>query len=379
MISFRFMNKDVEHGQKRLARQIAHDLRSVISAWQGLELSVEEIGVQRFELHQTALARMQKIVANLSESQYEMKADDIANLFSFLKYDLGLKVRSGACSYFCQFRARELKNVLQTLEHSEEVSLSSSANEVQLDFYDQSERELKSLRFQKSAAPAWHVDKIILKKGQRLISLDDDQFFQQKLKTRYDHLDWNLRQSLQDFSISKRGEFIHLIDYDFGEKVNGLDFIVANNLKDCAYLVTNMDQDPELLAACLKHGISLISKSLILDELFTIDYEKDDQKIVLIDDDSLIHSLWKSRALKSGVDLSCFSSIEEFLKKSDEFSKDTQIFVDSDLGSEVRGEVAAKKIFDLGFTQLKLCSGYVYDDEELPHYILEACAKRPPF
>lgn len=47
---------------------------------------------------------------------------------------------------------------------------------------------------------------------------------------------------------------------------------------------------------------------------------------VLIDDDKLIHLGWVHKAGKTGVELRCFYSVEEFLAVYKEFDLDTNIY-----------------------------------------------------
>jgi hypothetical protein len=79
---------------------------------------------------------------------------------------------------------------------------------------------------------------------------------------------------------------------------------------------------------------------------------------VLIDDDKLIHLGWEHKAKKAGVELRCFYSVDEFLGVYKEFDLDTDIYIDSDLKQKEKGEIGARRIFELGFRNLYLVTGY---------------------
>jgi FixJ family two-component response regulator len=103
--------------------------------------------------------------------------------------------------------------------------------------------------------------------------------------------------------------------------------------------------------------------------------------IVLIDDDHLIQLGWKFAAKQAGLTISCFSSIELFCKEHEKFPLSSIIYVDSNLGENIKGEVESKKIFELGFSQIYITTGYSPDDisaGRIP-WIKGVISKDPPF
>lgn len=103
------------------------------------------------------------------------------------------------------------------------------------------------------------------------------------------------------------------------------------------------------------------------------------KKCVLIDDDLLIHKLWSMEAEKKNVYLFKFFSVDEFIKDSSKIEKDIEIFLDSNLGEHVKGEVEAEKIYNLGFENIYLVTGKDVEDIELRTWIKEIRGKRPLF
>lgn len=102
---------------------------------------------------------------------------------------------------------------------------------------------------------------------------------------------------------------------------------------------------------------------------------------ILIDNDSLIHMVWKLEAKKQDVNLKCFSSVSHFLEMnaSEKFSYDVDIYIDSDLGDGIKGEVISKELFDMGFQNLYLVTGYPKDEIEKPSWIIDIFGKHPRF
>ena len=100
---------------------------------------------------------------------------------------------------------------------------------------------------------------------------------------------------------------------------------------------------------------------------------------ILIDDDKLIHLAWSMAAQKAGIKLECFFAISSFLKNEEDYSRDCIIYIDSDLGDGLKGEVLSEKLFQLGFKRLYLATGYKSQDFTKPSWILDVLGKRPVF
>lgn len=82
-----------------------------------------------------------------------------------------------------------------------------------------------------------------------------------------------------------------------------------------------------------------------------------DTHYVLIDDDEITHFNWKQSAKKNGVNLSTFFSPQDFYKNSSDFSQETIVCIDSNLGGSIKGEEEAERIHNLGFTKINLITG----------------------
>jgi FixJ family two-component response regulator len=100
---------------------------------------------------------------------------------------------------------------------------------------------------------------------------------------------------------------------------------------------------------------------------------------ILIDDDKLMHLSWSMAAKKEGIDLTCFFSMNSFLEVEIDFSRDCTIYIDSDLGVGLKGEVLSEKLYHKGFLKLYLATGYKSKDFEKPSWIIDVIGKRPHF
>lgn len=178
-------------------------------------------------------------------------------------------------------------------------------------------------------------------------------------------------KSSDEFELWVRGinksDFSFLFDLELlGSKMNGLELIEKFNLEGLSTLVTSHYDDLPVQDKAQKLGVKIIPKdsaSNIAIDLSPVA----SKKMVLIDDDNFVHMSWGMGADKEQVDLATYFTIDDFLKDAEKFSKDTAIYIDSNLKDGVKGEIESKKIFDLGFENLMLASGM--DFSQLPFWI----------
>jgi hypothetical protein len=97
----------------------------------------------------------------------------------------------------------------------------------------------------------------------------------------------------------------------------------------------------------------------------------------VIDDDKLVRLNWSSFCEKKGIPFREFSSVDSFLASADSIPKDAKIYIDSNLGDDIKGEIESEKIFNLGFKNLYLATGYGKEFIQKPDWILEVYSKSP--
>lgn len=111
---------------------------------------------------------------------------------------------------------------------------------------------------------------------------------------------------------------------------------------------------------------------------FTLPLLSGSQTYAVIDDDKFIRQAWEIAATKRDIKLFTFPSINFFLENSHTIPKNTQIFVDSDLGDE-KGELDSQKIFNIGFKTIFLATSF--DDIDISKFpwLTGISSKLPPF
>lgn len=100
---------------------------------------------------------------------------------------------------------------------------------------------------------------------------------------------------------------------------------------------------------------------------------------VLIDDDHLVHTVWKVAASANGKTLGAFSTPREFLAIVGRLDKTTPIYVDSKPGGGIRREDFAKDLHAQGFRNLYLATGRQPDSLPPMPWIKEIVGKKAPW
>jgi signal transduction histidine kinase len=85
---------------------------------------------------------------------------------------------------------------------------------------------------------------------------------------------------------------------------------------------------------------------------------------IFIDDSKYLTDAWQAQASLNEKKLVVFNSIEDAERYIHLFPKATPIYIDSDLGVDIKGEDLAKIFYDKGFSSLYLCTGR--DETEFP-------------
>lgn len=99
---------------------------------------------------------------------------------------------------------------------------------------------------------------------------------------------------------------------------------------------------------------------------------------VLLDDDLLVQQAWAYRAQSGSKKLLLFSTVEQFSEILPDLAKSTTIFIDSSLGKGVKGEDFAKQLYEMGFRELYLSTGYAASQFPPMPWIKGVIGKEPP-
>lgn len=217
--------------------------------------------------------------------------------------------------------------------------------------------------------PAWFVSQLELAPHSAVIVLDDDTTVHQIWQGRFDTL--GVRKAGIDVLHFSRAEelrmwlrsnpaasAVFLLDYELrGAPETGLTLAEELKLGGNAILVTSRFEEKLILDECLRLNVRMIPKGLagFVPIAHPLSQRPD---AVLIDDDHLVHTVWKVAARTNGKALDAFSTPREFLASVGRLDKSTPIYVDSKLGEGVRGEEFAKELHEQGFKNLYLATGH---------------------
>ena len=247
-----------------------------------------------------------------------------------------------------------------------------------------------TIRLPIAPAASWFPLKISLPKNAEVIILDDDKAIHALWDMRFktilhdeDHITVQhfyapepLMQHPLDRPIST---IFGLIDYELMNKnITGIDVIKQLHLEKTAILVTSRYENVKVREEASTLGIKILPKSFAP----YIDIEilpSETQEIVFIDDDEALTSLWQLAGKTSNKQVHVFNRSSDFTKMIHTFKKDTPIYIDSSLAESIRGEDFAKELYDQGFSELYLATGYDADHFKPMPWIKKIVGKNPPF
>ena len=101
--------------------------------------------------------------------------------------------------------------------------------------------------------------------------------------------------------------------------------------------------------------------------------------MVLIDDDEVIRAVWELAAEESGKIINTYKNPNDFISDMHHYNKNTTIYINSELKSDLPGEVYAKNFYEEGFREIHLASGYQAEKFSQMPWIKSVIGKQPPF
>jgi signal transduction histidine kinase len=235
--------------------------------------------------------------------------------------------------------------------------------------------------------PKWLQTEINFKNIMNIIVVDDDLTIHQIWDSRFSKINKDLQLRIHHFSSTDalKAELhninldnsIFLFDFEFiNSKISGLDFIEEEKIQINSILVTSRFDQSDILEKVIKLGIKIIPKNFT--QLIPLIYsnEEKNREVILIDDDKFIRIGWKNEAQRKGFQFKSYQSIHDFLLSPPE-NKNAHIFIDSHLGEGIKGEVVSEEIYQMGFKNLFLTTGY--DQINLPYFIKSKFSKEFPY
>ncbi len=244
------------------------------------------------------------------------------------------------------------------------------------------------LRLPRSSAPSWFVSEIVISHDQPIAILDDDQSVHNAWDQRLTQVSRELNihhffntTALKEWYQTQKTPVQILSDYELlGEPNTGLDALETLNIAQRGILVTSHYENPDIINRCQAAGIRLLPKNLLAHVPIklkqptkpTLQYDA-----ILIDDDETLRMSWAFVAQLKHKKLLTLESKHAFEAIIDQITKDTLIYIDSELGDH-KGEVYAKTLFERGFTNLYLATGHPASHfSEMP-WIKGIAGKEPP-
>jgi hypothetical protein len=217
------------------------------------------------------------------------------------------------------------------------------------------------------------VPELIIKEGATVVVLDDDSSIHQIWTGRFEKLlnpsygielkHFSTAQELIDWTKSQTdlNQSLYLIDFELiGDSKTGLDVIEDLGIGKASILVTSRFEEDQIRIRCQKAGVRFIPKGLaafvpIVLSKKTVTLST---QAVLIDDSPLNRMSWELYAKRSGINLMTFATSDEMLNVVSQLDLATPLFFDSELAEGKRGEIEAKKFYDLGFHSIYLTTGH---------------------
>jgi len=229
--------------------------------------------------------------------------------------------------------------------------------------------------------PQWLCRSIDLRGKKTIVVLDDDVSVIEAWKTKFRDINKIIQITYFSnpvhfkFDAININETLFIVDHDFNDSsIKGLDFIKNHSLIHSAILCTSYFNDPEVQKGLLSLGSKLLPKHLmatvniIVDPTIKSEQLNSGFKIVLIDDDDLVHYAWGIGAQNTNVTLDCFYSYDEFKRKS--YPINTPLFIDKNLKKECGLKISEKLVEEMGFSRIYLATGERISRHEVPKSII---------
>ena len=233
------------------------------------------------------------------------------------------------------------------------------------------------IKLPKAEAPDGFVSVLELVSGRPIVVLDDDAAIHQVWQGRFD----SARVKEHDIDVihfsepdklrewvkvdpAKAKNAVCLFDYELlGFKETGLSLAEELGLCGKTILVTSRCEEDRIIEECKRLKIRMIPKGLAdfvpIQIADRVERAGETKKLaVLIDDDALVRMNWEDAAAAAGIELKMFKEPGGFLSSLESFPKNTAIYIDSELGNDIKGENIAVDLRGKGFTNITLETGH---------------------
>ncbi|MFN3454782.1 MAG: sensor histidine kinase [Pseudobdellovibrio sp.] len=254
-----------------------------------------------------------------------------------------------------------------------------------------------------SKTPDWFATEVNLVNKTMLVSLDDDTSIHQiwsgrlqslGLSDKIQHIRFQSYELFENYinqNIDKLSQMQMLVDYELlNQSKTGLDVIEDLVLEKYAILVTSRYEESQIQERARKLNLKILPKALsgsvpflyakseIQSPNVSNINETDSYDWVLLDDDELVHMTWKFEAKNKNKKLISFKTVNELNSQKTAINKNSKIYIDSNLGNGVKGEEIAKALYDEGYAQIYLATGYQAESFQHLKFLKGVVGKDPP-
>lgn len=244
-----------------------------------------------------------------------------------------------------------------------------------------------TMTFVKSIPPKWFVTELILEDNSTIVSLDDDQaihnLWAERLsaaKGQGHHYDFRNFTSGEELLSENPKAHVYLIDYELlNQKFNGLEVIEKLGVAHQSILVTSRYEEKPIFEKCAQLGIKLIPKNMAAFVPIQFSKAKKKYDVVLLDDDELPQMCWRIKAAELNKSFLGFTSSDGLKQALPEISNESVFYIDSNLGKNIKGENVAKELFEKGYKNLYLTTGYEPSDFTHVTWVKAVIGKEPTF
>lgn len=246
-----------------------------------------------------------------------------------------------------------------------------------------------TLKLRHGETPQWFPKKIVLMNSSTVVIVDDDKSM---------HYLWNSHFSnniSKDGNINfynhtdpkglitwcqnntKRDNTLFLVDYEFANSnLDGIELIKMLGIEKQSILVTSRFDEAEIQTSCQKENIRLLSKTVA--SYIPIEVIEQLPDLVLLDDCDSLTTAWEMQGRIAGKKIATFNRVSDFLIALAAIDKETPIYIDSDLQEDQKGEEVAKCVFEQGYKNIYLSTGYQSKKSVKLPWIKEVVGKEPP-
>ncbi|GHU18626.1 hypothetical protein FACS189472_07230 [Alphaproteobacteria bacterium] len=238
-----------------------------------------------------------------------------------------------------------------------------------------------TLIFPEVEPPVWVAGQIVLRKGETVVVLDDDQsihsVWENRLKDYFGDITVKYftqgNEAIDYINSSKqKNKILLLTDYELrNQSINGIDVIERTNMQKQSILVTsiytyrieNFSEKAKFLKMVSKLYMNEIP--IVMEE----DRKTGKADIVFVDDSEAYTQTISDFLDNKGIKAHTYNSPDAFLKNLSQYSKNTKIAIDNELNSNINGVELANLLHKKKYTNLYLLSGRPFREHEVPSYL----------